>query len=211
MGRPTRPYYEPFQEQREEDKNPTNLVLRFGAWFKGLGPIDVFTGLLVFVGAIQVWTFVRTERAYISLDSVALTAIPAANQPIVIRLDVKNDGRTTAFVTSADATFRVTNVPLPKYPEYVPSEIPAIAGPLVAGSIFHGTLRPQGQDRRPMCWIATGLPPKTTLYVYGYIKYKDGFWPFNRTVGFCVRYAPEENPSVGTFSTCDESNYRYGD
>jgi hypothetical protein len=179
--------------------------------------VAVFTLLLVIVGAFQVWVYMVTERAYLSLSAIGMDSPPTADKPIVLRLQVKNSGRTTAFVVDANVTvFAVApNEQLPEKPRYTAGgRVSAIFGPIVAGDTFFGTVRPQTRDHHPFTWTAPWLAAGTRMYVFGFVKYDDGFGLLRlgttRITGFCARYDPVEYPAMGTFATCEEQNYRYG-
>jgi hypothetical protein len=105
---------------------------------------------------------------------------------------------------------------LPVRPEYAPGgRIESLIGPIVAGGTFNGTARPQTTEHKPVPWSADAVPPTGTaqMYIWGFIKYNDGFsfglMPPHVT-GFCARYHPQEYPSMSGFAGCDEANYRYG-
>ena len=104
-----------------------------------------------------------------------------------------------------------TSKRLPHKPFYAPdAKFASIIGPIVAGTTFYGTVHPMDSQKHSFVW--NGAPAE--FYVYGFVRYDDGFAIFHlwrkRILGFCARYEPTENPSVGNFATCDEAHYRYG-
>jgi hypothetical protein len=176
-----------------------------------LGFIEIFSGLLVIVGFLQCWIYVVSDRAYLSLIGIALSSPPTIGTRIVVRLNVQNVGHATAFVSDANVTADFTVNPLPDRPVYSPgAKVLPIIGPIVAGATFYGTVRPLDIQGHPFVW--KGPPAK--FYIYGFVQYDDGFAVFHlwrkRVLGFCGRYEPSDNPSVGDFATCEEAHYRYG-
>jgi len=215
MGRATQPY---FQKQRGDNQHPTNRVLRFFVYckrrFHDLEAIAIFTGLLVIVGALQVWTFIVTERAFLSQESIAFSPgpRPSPHQPIVISFDIRNNGHTTAFMFDANITLKWTSDSLPTRPRYVrdPQTKMLIKGPLVAGDSWRATFRAK-RNNNPVImdkpFIDNIEHGKTKVYMYGFVRYHDGFAfnLFTHTIGFCSVYNPVNDPNFGMWDTAEST------
>jgi hypothetical protein len=103
--------------------------------------IAVFTCLLVIVAAFQVLIYIATERAVVTIASVQFkgTINPVVGQPLIAVIDVKNSGRSTAFVTKARfysrLVYRRPFPTRPEYPEFARVTNSSINGPLVVDSM----------------------------------------------------------------------------
>jgi hypothetical protein len=69
--------------------------------------VAVFTGLLVFVTAIQVLAFVQSERASVTIGGFRFWRGLNANEPLVFFYDVRNTGKSTAFITDLKINWQV--------------------------------------------------------------------------------------------------------
>lgn len=197
-------------------KNESSREKVESAAVKRLDWVAVFSGLLVVVGFLQTWTYMVSDRAYLSVVGVSFDP-PKVGEPMVIHLNVKNTGRATAFVSHANVTTLIHRArgPLPMVPQYKDKEtFPSIIGPLTGNEIFYGTVHLVTDEGKPVLWSADDVTSKVNIYIYGSIQYDDGFNLFHlwrpRVFGFCWRYDPTSDPSIGMFSTCDQSGYRYG-
>jgi hypothetical protein len=184
---------------------------------KRLDWVAYFTGLLVIVGAIQVWTFIVTERALVTPSKVSLdTTRLAANRPLVINIEVKNSGHTAAFVIDTNITALWTPNELPAKPAYQPMRKMLVVGPMVPGEPNRINFRASAADGAPVIIspaLVTAIEAgQTRLYVIGFIRYYDGY-VFNllsHTTGFCFGYNPSaDDPSYGMWENCGNNHYEY--
>lgn len=175
-------------------------------WWGSLVPIDkftfvvaFFTGLLFIATSIQVWAFIQSERAFISLDSVTINKLEAG-KPLVIQIVVKNSGKSTA--TTA-VVFYNSDIQLPLHRKYGPNKAelpPVISG----GTITFRFFNPDPLTEDNIRALATGA---IDFYVWGYIAFEDEFSIFgHRIVGFCVVH--DRDSGIG-FETCHTKEYTY--
>src|ERR1700738_4060520 len=73
---------------------------------KGLEPIDkftlviaFFTAILAFTSGFQVWAFIQSEKPIIGITDIRLTDEFKATQNGRLIIEIKNTGKTTAFIS----------------------------------------------------------------------------------------------------------------
>ena len=203
------------KERSQSDMEKNSLMEK-----KRLDWVALFTLMLVIVVFLQLYTYTATERAVVTIADIQFKGKnnPTVGQPLTAVIDVKNSGRSTAFITRARfysrLVFKQPFPSRPEYPEFAKVTNSAVNGPLVAQEIDQVFFRLDNAHR------TTGGPfdaPSITeieqgrmkIYVFGYIRYLDAYsvfgWPEHQT-GFCSHY----DPSAGMFLTCDEDAYAYG-
>src|SRR5262249_8152458 len=105
----------------------------------------------------------------------------------------------------------------PEYPEFAKVTNSSITGPLVAGDttrVFFALVNTDGSptvlDKPTTQAVQLG---EIKIYIFGYIHYTDAYTYglLKHKTGFCYRYDPESDISVGLFVHCDEAAYAYGD
>jgi hypothetical protein len=94
------------------ETNRSATVNRTSWW----DPITLFTGVLVLVGIAQVWSFVASERAFLSVSALQFAGGLAAEKKVSIKFAIKNSGRTTAFVEDFNVTLKIVTPGLSKVP-----------------------------------------------------------------------------------------------
>jgi hypothetical protein len=70
--------------------------------------VALFTCLLVIVGGLQTCAFVQSERASLGVSAIGLTTqtlVP--DQPITIRIGMRNGGRSTAEIVDANVMLNI--------------------------------------------------------------------------------------------------------
>jgi hypothetical protein len=188
--------------RRPPDPGPDRSMVR---WTRAVG---VFTAVLALVAALQFWAFVQSERAFLSVPSMAFEGgvLPQAGDPSpLVMLQLRNGGRSTAvFDRLVFNQAYGPRQPMSQKLEYkeaqsqlsAPSPIPAGATIPVRDHLDMFTQEDIGA-------IKTG---KNRLALFGYISYTDAFWLFgNRATGYCFTYSPTESQWI----TCPERAYTY--
>ena len=193
-----------------QDSPNTNLrtARRLKNWLLRLGTVDILTAVLALLAGIQLWGFIKGERAFVYAASVTLPQGLSKVDPLPMSLEIKNGGKGVATIQEVAAA--ITQGPLPMTPQY--ASAPRFAfPPAVAGSVV----------KRPLSFPLTGgyseekvgllKSRKESLYFYGVIRYQDGYsfptiFGFRET-GFCFVYAPEG--ANDGFETCKEPAYTY--
>jgi hypothetical protein len=188
------------------------------AWeWAGTGPntqrLLVIFSLLLFCSTTLQWCVARqalhvTERPYVLYEAVSMQPNIARNGQPTFTMDFENDGRTPAFITDEQATFKVYERTLPTKPEY--DRLPH--------SPIYAALPPNAKSRFNAVWPDTlPLTPgfvtdlkggKKTLYVFGFVLYHDAFGAHHVT-SFCFKYKPTDEPLIARFQGCGEPAYTY--
>lgn len=157
-----------------------------------LDPISIFTGLLVLVGAGQVWFLRNTDiattkaanaakastdavvsqlRAYISVGPIESSA-PTFDPNITVLLEVKNRGQTPAYSLISQTTVDV--LPFPQETEFPIAKIEGIGSKCDLDKDAVLTLRATrhalSQEERER--LVKGA---ARIYVYGLIRFADAF------------------------------------
>jgi hypothetical protein len=173
--------------------------------------IKIFTAVVAFATVVQVWAFIKSERAIIIVSDVhfAKELIVGLN-PLPIFFEMKNGGRSTATIDVLKAA--ITHGPLPPVPDYLGSARFAIA-PIVPNDISQRILDFEtGWGQQTNEGVKTGTLP---LFLFGVIEYQDEFsvglsWLVGpRETGFCFVYKPTGGVREPIFETCPESAYTY--
>jgi hypothetical protein len=214
------------QRQRRESKRQTAEPERGPWWmFHQTDPVAGFTGWLVvatvllgFIALCQVWAFIQSERAFLTIGAMSFSkGHLVANEPAVITYTIKNGGKGTAFIEKfSQTTMIAVSDPLPPTPVYRETPFPGLIGPVIGGGVKTGRAglgTPNGVsllvfDTLDIDRLKTG---KAKIYVFGYIRYTDDFSFFGRSrvTGFCYLYNPEGVPSESVFDDCKEPAYTY--
>ena len=187
---------------------PLSGLRRRTWWPAKINWIVLLTFLLVVIGGFQVWSFVQSERAFLSVSSISFAAGLEANKPIRLLVSIKNGGETTAFIEAFNltATFTTPGLnslrPTPRYEEGAEELGP---GSVVAGATAHVrvSLR-KVYDAFRMGLITSG---ERTMHIYGFVAYRDAYSIFgDKITGYCFAYKPTPSPH---FDSCKERNYTY--
>lgn len=188
-------------------------------------PIEIFSFFLmlatiglVFIGSLQVWTFIESERPFLGVPGILVAGNGfKANLPVAFIVIVKNSGKTTAFVTDA----RVLVHTQPKRTPILQSGLekffaPTVAkGPVLAGDSNTFISQPN-VGGRPLVFDQSAIDTldhtDAYLWVIGYVTYKDQF-PLigtTTTVGFCYLWNPHPvDVRAGPFNRCGSEEYEY--
>ena len=176
-------------------------------WFYRLEPIEKFTAVLCVVGALQLWAFVQSERAFVVPTETHFAKWPLVpgHKPLELIVEFKNIGRSTA--TFAELTVAISDG-LPEKPKFSEGYKVTIA-PLAAGggqtvhSYFGDGIGPQ--------FISDLEIGKKKIYFWGRALYWDefslGLFGPKETI-FCYAFYPERD-SPRMFDTCHEPQYTY--
>lgn len=192
-------------------KQLANWLISPVKWFYRIDPVAKFTFILCFVGAMQVWAFVESERAFIyPWVTLSQNALSVGKQ-IVVTLNTHNGGHSGAFLVDANVTYSLE--PLPKEPHYIRGDVNAVSGPLPAGMAVRGETPLHGTDGKPLIPDQTAIDALTNgtipFYVFGWVKYTDAFsWFGPKISGFCGKYTPGHSPD-NAFYNCGQPAYVY--
>lgn len=157
-------------------------------WFRSLARADkftlwlaLFTALLTFITAVQVWAFIQSERAFLTVAAPQFTGGFAANKELTLIIDVKNSGRSTGFIDKFNTTlkFYPRDKPLPDVPEYE-KEQAEIPGPVLPGSDSPLIYLPAGDNQHPRMTLSEAevdiiKKGMDKMYVFGFAYYRDDF------------------------------------
>jgi hypothetical protein len=190
------------------------------SFFTGLRTLEVFTLILAFSTSIQVWAFMKSERAFLSIETMLISGNQIRDgSPIVFSMQIRNSGRSTSFITNTLFTVSIRPDDLPLIPNYSPQG-KDFRGPVPAQGVYNATIIPRGVDQSPQYIVPSGLSEQVQngtmrIYVYGFIHYRDDYSNIfgERKTGFCWIYNPLANPSVSQFDNCDAryTEYIYAD
>jgi len=175
----------------------------------------IFTFALVFVGGVQAWSFIESERAFLVPIEIKFGDNGfAANKRLQVIVNVQNAGRSPAFITTANVTPLITDN-LSQLPSYNPTGTQS-GGAMAANGgralTFYEYDNPQNPgyliDQSNFDMVNSG---QATFYVFGYIEYTDEFALLGkRRIGFCSVYDPKNQSGAGPFSDCkDVPKYVY--
>jgi hypothetical protein len=174
----------------------------------------VFTGILAFSTALQVWAFVKSERAFVYIDQISVEAqrISSAH-PLLLLFQIKNSGRAAGFVVDSSTDLHLGTDPLPRIPPYTHSG-DTIKGPVVPSGTMYATSHPRLDGREftiPQDWVDAINGGTMRLFVFGYLTYRDEFsFLLGQTViGYCYVLDPTRDPNVNLFNSCDRDEYIY--
>jgi hypothetical protein len=170
--------------------------------------VGLFTGVLALLAALQLWAFVQSERAFLSVAGISIDGglLPKAGDPSYrVTMQVRNAGRNTAFVDRLllDEAYGPTQ-PMPQQPEYKDEPRLGVPPPIPADTTVPANdhmQRSYTQDEIDRIKAGT-----SRLSLFGYIKYTDELWLFgNKTTGFCFVYSSID----AQWTTCPERDYTY--
>jgi hypothetical protein len=197
--------------RRPPDPGPDRSMVRWTkavAWFTGV--LALFTFLLALVAALQLWAFVQSERAFLSVVGLSIGGtdggLPKASEPHTrVVLQMRNGGRNTAFIDRFrfDAAYGAMG-PLPQEPQYLDEPQFGVPRPIPGDTtvpVNDGVAKTFTPDE-----IDGFRTSKGRFSLYGYVKYNDAYWLFGaRTTGYCFTYSSRE----AQWTTCPEPNYTY--
>jgi hypothetical protein len=179
--------------------------------------IKFFTIILAISTCIQVWAFIQSERADLSVTSVMLDFDLLFEGNVSLHYTVQNGGKETAFVTGSATSIGLRTDTLPPEPQYTHPSVNALLGPVIPQSPRFVRIGPMTDDgpiiisKEQANSINNG---SLKFYVFGYVNYKDTFsFLFgNRKTGFCFYYNPTlKDARFGNFDNCAEGAYTYSD
>jgi len=210
--------------QDETNQKIAELERQIGRHQTGMliwtGVVGAFTVLLFSVTALQTYSFIESERAFLTVKSITFVdgePSPEGHRDFVIL--IHNSGKHVAMVSDMRVTARYgiihrTLDDAPHYPaarqEYiVPPIVPASDSRIVANAVFN--------ERNPAplspAEMAQGLlDGSIPLWIYGFIEYDIGYvrWSPGK-VGFCSQFLSlsRRRGQPSNFLTCDNPNYTY--
>lgn len=185
----------------------------------------VFTGVLTLLAAIQAYSFIESERAFLVLKSIEL----AHKEPITgnvgiadgsgldVIITIRNVGKHVASVSAmkAQTVISVTNQPLPDTPNIYVEGVNLPVAPIPPESDIPFNLHNVAViNLSPeFAHVANGINNGTVpFWVYGFVHYDVGYpWWHRGELGFCMKYVARINRAVATdiVLTCDKQNCTY--
>jgi hypothetical protein len=205
---------------RKDQHEPSEQsCYRLARWikerFRGLGPIEFFTAILALSTVMQVYAFIESERAFLSIKGGNIEGVrPMGDLPLVLEFQIHNSGRSSAFIDSMNATAQIGTDDLPEYPAYSAGGRSAVRGPVIAGGDYQAKFSPKGTDGKPYIISDAAIEQINIgimkLYVFGYIRYRDEYSKFGvREVGYCFLFNPRNDATRTVFDDCGYPNYIY--
>ena len=152
----------------DETGSPEKLCIRFFRAifcpFMKLGPIEIFTFILAISTVVQVWAFIQSERAFLTLGAINISNLNT-DSAMEISLTIRNGGRSNAngvlhgFVWGGN---------LPKTPDYIhgPQTIDDLPPMIGGGTVTTNINVAVSQTFKER--IRAGVVP---FIIYGFIKY----------------------------------------
>jgi len=177
-------------------------------WFHRIGAMEILTFVLACAAAVQLWGYIKGERAFVYVENVTLPRGFVNVDPLLMRLEIKNAGKSVATINDVAAS--ITQGPLPPQPQYAGAPKFALA-PAVPGGVVRGPLKFDlvgGYSEEKVRRLRSGAE---AFYLFGLIRYSDGYgfpsiFGFRETA-FCFVYAPDGGNDG--FETCREPAYTY--
>jgi hypothetical protein len=190
-------------------------------FYRDYEPIEKFTFWLmlatlglVAVGGLQVWSFVESERAALTINLTGIEGEKlAVGKPIVVQVSIENSGKGIAFFQDGAVDTRTSQL-IPEKPQYLMGTFD-VQGPIAAGATVSGTVAVKNHLGN----IAILTQPVVddlnggahTAFAYGYIRYNDGFskLPFfgSKAIYFCGRMVTNGGLAPVTFNGCGNPAY----
>ncbi|MFZ0845659.1 MAG: hypothetical protein WAM62_07690 [Pseudolabrys sp.] len=186
------------------------IALSVRAWYSRWTKADVFTFAIAAFTCIQVWAFIESERAFLSVIGArnGPADILTADKPVAIAMTIKNSGRSTAIVDDFNMTVTIHD-PLPVVPKYETlNELRFSA--IEAGAESPGTYRaPTTLTNDEISAIKRG---DAQFHMFGFVRYHDAFSILGgRVTAFCIVYDPRPGPPGSEFTICPERAYTHTD
>ena len=216
------------EEQRTTSK-VNALEDRIGRYERGMlrwsAAVAAFTGFSVIAAFINVYSFIESERAFLTVPDVAFANSEPSNGPngIAIIVTIKNVGKHIAAginLTLNSAFFGIKR-DLPPNPVDENSLVtPLIIPPIAPDGTWRGTIfeiseikNQSGGQMKPRNELIKDIVDGNIPFrVWGKIKYDLGF-PSLTTgkTGFCYEFVPMQSRVIGqTFRVCENlSKYTY--
>jgi hypothetical protein len=181
-------------------------------WFKKLQSIDkftfviaIFTAVLAFTSGFQVWAFIQSEKPIVGITDIRLTDAIKVGQTSRIVIEIKNKGKTTAFVRElrlyGDGGMTVPPNAVPKLTDIKP--------PILPDDSAH--VEWDIPQKFPQEYV-DGINTKGDYHIWivGVVKYTDRFgWLGGGEIGFCFYYDPTRGRGVDSFYRCHDYRYEY--
>lgn len=184
----------------------------------------VLTFVLAILAALQAYSFIESERAYLVVDNVAFKHIEPSLAPdgLDLVIAVKNVGKHLALVTkfAVKPLFGTQHKELPETPNYEGGILGKVVPPIVpTGQITVNAhsmgIRPlpgqRDEDVSATNIIIGVINGDIPLWIIGFLDYDLGYpWFHQGAVGYCQQYIPEKS-RVGDnrFETCNSPKYTY--
>jgi hypothetical protein len=126
------------------------LARALGCFFKRRTAIDYFTAVLALAAVAQAYYFMQSERSFLAVSGMMVSGLTTmSDKPLEFSVEIKNGGRSTAFIERMVITIETSSDELPDFPHYNYAGRRNIRGPVLAGGTFSGTFKPEGADLKP--------------------------------------------------------------
>ena len=180
-------------------------------WLSKLQPIDkftfviaAFTVVLAFSSLLQLWSFIQSEKPIIGITDIRLTDELKATQNGRLIIEIKNKGKTTAFISEfklyGDGGMTVPPDAKPQLTDIKPPILP------------DDTARVEWDipQKFPQEYINGVTRGEYHIWVVGSVKYSDRFgWLGGGETGFCFYYDPSRGRGADSFYRCHSPKYEY--
>jgi hypothetical protein len=192
---------------------------RITRWHRRLQPIEkfsfwvsVFTLFLVLSAIGQVFAFIQSERALLSISIADFKSPDAPYDDIPIKVSIHNGGKSGALIINGGLNFQIAGpgTKLPETPSYgaTREEFRTL---VLAGETIYPIAVMVSTMQKP--WEADYADKiRAGIYkftVFGFVEYEDEFSYFGyKKTGFCVRYIYYKPIGDGWIS-CGARNYVY--
>jgi hypothetical protein len=175
--------------------------------------LNVFTGFLVAVGALQFWSLYVGQRAFLHLESATLgTLIPG--KLVTVTGGIKNSGKSTAFIIDSNTswTFNSRNLAMADAPQYTPGSAIPPTGPFVPDETIEQFWNAEHSEQYANADLISKIKSgDVVIYLYGYVTYTDAFKVFSHTTRFCAKYDALDPPPDNRLGRCGLKNYETAD
>jgi hypothetical protein len=132
----------------------------------------------------------------------------AGDDKVLVFFQVKNGGRSIAFVKFATLAMGFGNLPSKPYYGNEPQRARAAIPPEGIANDSDSIVLGRALTQADVDALKAGT---LRMSVFGYLRYTDTYWLFGGRINrFCLTYTPEPT-GASQFETCPETNYTYED
>lgn len=191
----------PAKTETKETAGNENFDVAMLRWTRVVG---LFTAVLAIVGAVQAWSFIQSERAYLTVTNPSFIDGFVPNKQMVLMFLIKNTGRSPAELRNVAVTTKEKLI----YPLKYDKMFEIGASPVAVGAsepyIYKGLNEKGDPFLMSEATISGVNSGNIKLYVFGFADYVDDFSVFgSRRSYFCYLYNPERStPQTTAFNSC---------
>jgi hypothetical protein len=173
-----------------------------------------FSGLLVLVTFLQLWTFILNQRGFLIVDNVRFHSKDPTVSDQTLFLKVRNPGKTVATTNAVNMSAVVTvGKALPFDPVY--RKTLDYAHSIAPGDEVKFQLMIANPEIFTPETINSLIKGDISLHVFGFVKYDNGYNLLglfgSSEVGYCFTYLPpsEQDAAEATFVACENPKFNY--